>query len=365
MVRRLSRPFAGVAGGVLLLSALLPSSVAAAGVAKQLVFSVQPSNAVAGAVISPAVVVQVEDAYGQIVTSATGPVTISLGANASYGTLSGTTSVMAVNGIATFSNLSVNNPQTYTMVATDSVDGNLMGVSGPFTITGSGTGGGTGGSLAFVTQPGGGQPNLPWSQQPVVSVRDTNGNLITSPVTVTLSMGTNPGGGTLYCSSGTSVYTTTGYAYFTGCYITAAGSGYTLVASATGYTSVTSSPFTIGSAVQKANVDLDQQSAGTVTTSGPFGYSTKVVKKGQYITIKITTYPALAGADIGIWIAKKVNGVWTKFSPHTGRIANSQGVVYYYYKADSLVWLSFQAHFYGDATHAPSASRTVQARWIS
>ena len=78
-------------------------------------------------------------------------------------------------------------------------------------------------------------------------MRDNYGNLVTTPVAVTLSIGTNPGGGTLSCpTSGTSVTTSSGYAYFYGCYITVAGTGYTLVASSSGLTSATSAAFNIG-----------------------------------------------------------------------------------------------------------------------
>ncbi len=110
---------------------------------------------------------------------------------------------------------------------------------------------------------------------------------------------------------------------------------------------------------------LHQASAVGVTESGPYTLATKVVRKGQYVTIRITTSPALAGADIGIWIAKKgPDGRWSAFSPHTGRITNGQGVVDYYYRAWSVAWLSFQAHVDADATHPAALSNAVQARWI-
>ncbi len=113
-------------------------------------------------------------------------------------------------------------------------------------------------------------------------------------------------------------------------------------------------------------VFVSEVSAKGVTQTGPFSIATLVSKKGQYITIKITTSPAMAGAHIGIWVAKKgANGVWSKFSPHTGRIANGQGVVYYYYKAGSVAWLSFQAHYPGDTLHSAALGNAVQARWIS
>src|SRR5207249_3462096 len=77
------------------------------GAAAQLVFSVQPSNATAGVAIAPAVRVTAQDAQGNTATQFTGSVTVALGANPGSGALSGTATVAAVAGVATFSDLSV------------------------------------------------------------------------------------------------------------------------------------------------------------------------------------------------------------------------------------------------------------------
>ncbi|HEU5049296.1 MAG TPA: Ig-like domain-containing protein, partial [Gemmatimonadales bacterium] len=79
-----------------------------AGAASRLAFTVQPSNATAGAAIAPAVRVTVQDALGQTVTGATNAITVSIGSNPGGGTLSGTTTVNAVSGVATFSTLAIN-----------------------------------------------------------------------------------------------------------------------------------------------------------------------------------------------------------------------------------------------------------------
>src|SRR5206468_9024246 len=75
------------------------------GTATQLAFTVQPSNTVAGAAISPAVQVTALDPAGNPVPSFTGSVTVALGTNPGGSTLSGTTTVAAVNGVASFSPL--------------------------------------------------------------------------------------------------------------------------------------------------------------------------------------------------------------------------------------------------------------------
>ena len=60
--------------------------------------------------------VSVEDAYGNVVTGFTGSVTIALGINPDGSTLGGTLSVTVVNGIATFTNLTLNKKGTgYTL----------------------------------------------------------------------------------------------------------------------------------------------------------------------------------------------------------------------------------------------------------
>jgi hypothetical protein len=92
--------------------------------AKKLVFGTQPRSTVASAIIAPAVTVSVEDTYGNVVTGDISSVTISLGTNRSGGTLGGTMTVQAVNGVATFNNLSISKAGTgYALAVTD---GKLM-----------------------------------------------------------------------------------------------------------------------------------------------------------------------------------------------------------------------------------------------
>ena len=99
-------------------------------------FSTQPTNAASGASISPAVSVQVLDSNGLVDTTSTATVSLAIGTNPGGGTLGGTTSVAAVAGVATFSNLSINNGGTgYTLTASISSP-SLSVTSNPFNITG-------------------------------------------------------------------------------------------------------------------------------------------------------------------------------------------------------------------------------------
>lgn len=84
-------------------------------------FTVQPTNAIVGNVISPAVKVAATDGSGNTIQNASSPVppgfTVSLGNNPGGGTLSGTKTVAMVNGVATFSDLRIDKPGVgYTLV---------------------------------------------------------------------------------------------------------------------------------------------------------------------------------------------------------------------------------------------------------
>src|SRR5439155_177451 len=90
-----------------------------AGTATALVFSVEPTNTVAGAAITPAVQITAQDGNGNTAAGFTGNITVAIGTNPSSGTLSGTKTVAAVAGVATFSGLSIDKAGTaYTLTAT-------------------------------------------------------------------------------------------------------------------------------------------------------------------------------------------------------------------------------------------------------
>src|SRR5207249_3135064 len=118
------------------------------GTATQLAFTAQPTNTVAGALISPAVQVTALDPAGNPVPSFTGNVSVVLGNNPGGSTLGGTTTVAAVNGVASFSTLTLDKTGTsYWLTAT--ATGLNSGTSSVFSITP-----GTATQLAFSQQPG-------------------------------------------------------------------------------------------------------------------------------------------------------------------------------------------------------------------
>jgi hypothetical protein len=84
------------------------ATTTAAGPATQLVFSQQPTNVAVGAGISPTVVVTAKDANGLVATSFSGNVTLGISVNPGDASLGGTSTVAAVNGIASFPGISLN-----------------------------------------------------------------------------------------------------------------------------------------------------------------------------------------------------------------------------------------------------------------
>src|SRR5262249_53778459 len=142
--------------------------------AHHLAFGVQPSNTVAGALISPAVTVRVLDQFDNLVTGDGSNVTVAIGTNPGGGTLSGTTTVAAVAGIATFSTLSINKVGTgYTLTA---ADGSLAGAtSTTFNITVAAAN-----HLVFGVQPSNAVAGVAIAPAITVRVLDQFDNLVTT-----------------------------------------------------------------------------------------------------------------------------------------------------------------------------------------
>src|SRR5205823_3441946 len=214
-----------------------------AGTATQLVFSVQPSTTTAATAITPAVEVTAQDAGGNTASGFTGNITVAIGTNPSTGTLSGTKTVAAVAGVATFSGLSIDKAGTgYTLTAT----GVGSTTSTAFNITA-----GTATELVVKVQPSTTTAATAITPAVEVTAQDGNGNTATGFTgSITVAIGTNPSTGTL---SGTkTVAAVAGVATFSGLSIDKAGTGYTLTA--TGAGSTTSTAFNITPATATALV---------------------------------------------------------------------------------------------------------------
>jgi len=111
------------------------------GPATKLAFVQGPTNTAAGATITPAVTVAVEDANGNVETSDNATqVSLAIGTNPASGTLSGGSAVAVASGVATFSGLSIDNAGTgYTLTAS-STPSYTGATSAAFNITSGASG---------------------------------------------------------------------------------------------------------------------------------------------------------------------------------------------------------------------------------
>lgn len=102
-----------------------------------LTFTVQPATTDSSSIITPAIEVTAVNPDASTATGFTGNVTLSIGTNPGSGVLSGTTTVAAVAGVATFNDIVITGYGAgYTLVATSALSGLLQGTSDPFTIRG-------------------------------------------------------------------------------------------------------------------------------------------------------------------------------------------------------------------------------------
>jgi hypothetical protein len=102
---------------------VMTSGVFTIGAPSKLAITTQPTSTVLGSMINPAIRVQVQDAGGIGMTGSTVAVTLEItqGTGTSEAVLLGTTTVSAVGGVATFSDLSIDRIGTgYTLTATAS-----------------------------------------------------------------------------------------------------------------------------------------------------------------------------------------------------------------------------------------------------
>src|SRR5437867_3830335 len=210
------------------------------GAATHLVFTVQPANATAGTTLTPAVQVAAQDAAGNTVPSFSGSVTVALGGtNPAGGTLAGTTTVAAVNGVASFATLSIDKSGSYWLTATAPATGLSGGTSNDFSIAA-----GAATQLAFTVQPSNAVAGRTISPAVQVSARDAQGNLVTGFVgSVTMALGTNPGGSTL--GGTTTVPAVSGVASFGNLSLAKVGAGYKPTAAAAGLPAATSAAFNV------------------------------------------------------------------------------------------------------------------------
>ncbi len=256
--------------GTDLLSATSAPFDISAGAASQLVFTKQPTSSAGGQAFTGQPQVTVADAGGNTVTGNSDQVTLSLTGGASGASLTcaqPNNTVVANNGVATFSGCSVNDAGSgYQLTATDSAS-SLSANSNPFSISV-----GNAANIQFSTEPGGGSGGVAFNQQPVVSLTDSGGNPVGGTVKLSIEPGTGTAGATLSCAlNPLGVNVSNGQAAFSGCDINEAGSGYVLVATvvtASGTLQASSNPFGVtGGSVAHASISTEP-GAGTGSITG-------------------------------------------------------------------------------------------------
>ncbi len=201
------------------------------GILPQLEFSVQPTSETAGQDIPASVTAYLG---GAVDTAFTGSVTINL-LGPPGSSLNGTTTVNAVNGVATFTNLTINTDGTYQLIATgngangaDSAGFNIS--SGPIA------------QLNFIDQPSSLWQYGTLTAPLILGIEDQFGNVVTSVnSTVILAIAVGPLEGTIV--GNTSAVASNGQATFTGLKFNVPGA-YKLIAT-DGALSVTSSAFSV------------------------------------------------------------------------------------------------------------------------
>ena len=273
--------------------------------AVRLAFTTQPANGIAGNPLSD-IKVALQDAVGATVANATNAVTISLEANPSNATLTGDLKVNAVAGVATFTDLELNRPGTgYRFRVTS---GELTAaVSNSFAIVS-----GPPASLAIATQPSAtATSGAPFPRQPVVQLRDDEGNNASQPgVEITASLVGS--GGTL---GGTTTIATDagGAARFTNLTISGGAGQYQLRFSAPDLPATTSETITVAPAA----IAIATQPSATASSGIAFP---------QQPAVRLTDLNGDPVAQSGVTITVALAGSSATLSGDNTAATNSSGV---------------------------------------
>jgi len=269
---------------------LLFTASTVAGPATQLVFTRAPSPAAAGTPISPAVQVSVEDAFGNVVLAAGTGIDLAIGANPGGATLSGQTHSTTLNGVASFSDLTLDKPSSgYTLVAT--APSLPADTSSSFMIAPAG-----GSRLVFIAVPSTATAGAPLSPSVQVIARDSLGNTVTGFTDlVTVALATSPAGATL--SGTTSVAAVAGVATFSDLRLDKSGAGYSLSAAANGIATTTSTAFGVGAgAAAGIIITGGNQQTAPAGTGLPIAYGVRVSDAfGNRVAGATVTWTVAAG----------------------------------------------------------------------
>jgi len=261
------------------------------GPASRLSIQTQPSTtATAGVPFAQQPVIRIEDAVGHLLTADNSTV-VTAARSAGSGTLQGSTSRTAVNGLVTFTNLSHN---VATNITINFTSGSLTST----TSTAIAVSPAAAAQLAFTTQPANGTIGSVLANQPVLRSRDQFGNNSSvglagsQPVTVALSAGTGPLLGTTTLDIGTGAGN--GIIAFTDLRIDSAGTNKQLTASASGLSNAVSSVFSV--ARQDQTITFGSL-ANKTYGDAPFTVSA-IASSGLPVSFSIVSGPATISGNL-------------------------------------------------------------------
>ncbi len=275
-----------------------PSSaitVTPAPAAKLIVYIPPPTSMISGSQFGLAIAAL--DQFGNLATGYTGNVKIQLDNNPGNATLSGPTTVAAVNGVANFHAFITTEIAAtgYTLEATaDNITGNV--VTGPITVTPA-----PATHLVVISEP----PSLVTPGASfgfIVAAEDAFGNITTSYTGQFLVSAPSGSGATL--GGLTALTPTHGEVTYTGLTLTGTSAGVPLTVSSTGLTSATTNPVSVTTPAQVAfatgTVDVDD-AAGSA--------SVELVRTGGYtgpISVHIATSNGTAVAGVNYTAVNQV-----------------------------------------------------------
>src|SRR6059036_3584 len=287
-----------------------------AGTATQLTITTQPSaTATSGAPFNPQPVLQVRDAAGNPAGGAGVPVTAVIASGPAGATLTNATATTLASGAAPFNGLAINGAAGNYTLRFESA-GLTPATSSTITL-----GAGTATQLTITTEPSAtATSGAPFSQQPVLQVRDGAGNPAGGagvPVTAVIASG--PAGATL--SNATATTVTGGAATFSGLTLSGPAGSYTLRFESGTLTAVTSGTITLGAGTA-TQLTITTQPSPTAASGAPFnpqpvlqvrdGAGNPAGGAGVSVTAVIASGPA--GATLTNATATTVTGGAATFS---------------------------------------------------
>ena len=272
----------------------------------ELRFVQQPVGTNAGSTLLPVAVEVFDTVRNTRVTTSNAQITVTMSAGALF---SGNAVVNAVNGLATFSNLSVGNTGTYTMSASS---GMLTATtSASFEIVAAGAN-----ELIFASQPAATAVAGETVGSVTVAAQRPDGSVLTSfSGPVSIGFASNSTGAVL--SGVTTVNAVNGVATFNGLSIATAGTGYKLAAASSGLVSAVSTAFEITAVAdptaasvafltQPANLEAGQV-MNQIQVEIRDGASARVVSFNGEVALAVSSGATLSGTTT----ISAVNGVAT------------------------------------------------------